>query len=316
MLQEKKSRLSVPLIVSIVLHVGLIAILGYSAWQYVSPYTNENQGESIDAIMVDTSIMTEQYQRQQQHQLSTQQVKQQQQAQIEQQARELKEKQLIEQQRLKELEKERLLAIEKQKKEAAAAAAALAEKQRLEDEAQKAKIQLQEQQRQAELAKQKQLEEQQRLQKEREKAEQERQKAVAEAEKAKQEAEKARLQAEQKAQEAQQQAMLNDILGGLTSNTPKAQQGASTQDLNEYQSQVHNAITNKFINPLLYSGKNCVLKIQLAPDGLLLTVTAEEGDPVLCREAISATKLATFPKPKSSQLYQQVKNLTIDFRPK
>jgi len=349
MAKKINSRFSLALTTSIVLHIGLIAVLGYSAWQYSSPYSGDVKGELIDAIMIDSSIMSEQYQRQLQHQLTSQQVKQKQQQQIEQQAKELQQKQLAEQQRLKELEKERLLAIEKQKQEADAIAKAQAEKQRIQQEAEKAKAELEAQQKQALIAKQKadeeaklraqkELEERQRLEKERKEAELAKQQAVAEAEKAKQEAEKQKqlleqqrlnaekekqekLKAEQDAKqkaldEQKQQQALNDILGGLTSNVPPSQQGVSTAELNQFKSQIHNAISNKFINPKLYSGKNCVLKIQLAPDGLLLNVTAEEGDATLCREAISATKLASFPKPKNNQLYQQVKNLTIDFRPK
>lgn len=349
MSRKTDSRFSLALIISIILHIGLIAVLGYSAWQYSSPYSGDPNSQSMDAIMIDSKIMTEQYQRQLQHQLSSQQTKQQQQQQIERQAKELQEKQLAEQQRLKELEKERLLALEKQKQDQEAIAKTLAEKQRVEQEAKKAQAELEEQQKQALIAKQKadeqaklqaqkELEEKQRIEKERKQAELAKQKALEEAEKAKQEAEKQKqileqerlkvekerqekLKAEQEAkqkasEDAKRQQALDDILGGLTSNVPQSQRGVSTAELDQFRSQVHNAITNKFINPSLYSGKNCVLKIQLAPDGLLLNVSAEEGDPTLCREAISATKLAVFPKPKSNLLYQQVKNLTIDFRPR
>ncbi|WP_392560249.1 cell envelope integrity protein TolA [Orbus mooreae] len=300
------SRFSRALTTSIVLHIVLIAVLGYSAWQYVSPSAaNNSQGESIDAIMVDSAIMTQQYQRQVQHQLSSQQVKQQLQQQIEKQAQALQQ-QLAEQQRLKELEKEKLLAIEKQKQETDAAAKALAEKQRIEAERQK-----------AEQEKQKALAEAEKV-----KLEAEKQKKVLEqerlkAEKEKQDKLKAQQEAKQKAlDEQQKQRDLDDILGGLTSSVPKSQQGVSTGELDQFRSQITNAISNKFINPKLYSGKNCVLKIKIASDGLLLKVDAQGGDPTLCREAISATNAATFPKPKSDQLYQQVKEMTIDFRPK
>ena len=77
-----------------------------------------------------------------------------------------------------------------------------------------------------------------------------------------------------------------------------------------------NAISNKFINPAnVYSGKSCVLQIQIAPDGLLLNVTSSGGDEALCREAVAATKLATIPKPASG-LYDEVKNMTVEFQPK
>jgi TolA protein len=79
---------------------------------------------------------------------------------------------------------------------------------------------------------------------------------------------------------------------------------------------VTNAISNKFINPAnVYSGKSCVLQIQIAPDGLLLNVTSIGGDEALCREAVATTKLATIPKPASG-LYDEVKNMIVEFQPK
>ncbi|WP_170143345.1 cell envelope integrity protein TolA [Orbus hercynius] len=347
--KNTNSKFSFALITSILLHVILIAVLSYSAWQSVSLSENNPQGESIDAIMIDTNIISEQYQRQLQHQLDSKQVKQQQQAQIEKQAQVLQQNQLAEQQRLKELEKQRLLAVEKQQQEQDAIANALAEKQKIQQDAEKARAQLEEQQKQALIAKQKaddeaklraekERQDKQRIESERQKAEQEKQQALAEAEKAKQEAEKQKQileqerlkveknkqeklriaqEAKQKAQEElQRQQAVNDLLGGLTSSVPKSQQGVSNGELDQFKSQIHNAISNKFINPKLYNGKNCVLKIQLASDGFLINVTAQEGDGALCREAISATKLAKFPKPKNDEIYQKVKNLTIDFSPK
>ncbi|WP_392564417.1 cell envelope integrity protein TolA [Orbus wheelerorum] len=327
------SRFSLALITSIILHVGVIAVLGYSAWHYASTDSGNNvQSKSIDAIMVDSNIMSEQYQRQLQHKLTSQQVKQQQQEQIEKQAQELQQKQLAEQQRLKTLEKERLLAVEKQKQQAEQAKIALEEQQK------QALIAQQKSEQEAQLRAQAELKEQQRLDIQRKQAELATQKALAEAEQAKQEAEKQkqileqqRLNAEKEkqekikaaqdakkkvAEEQQKQQAVDDILGGLTSNVPKSQQSVSSADSDQFKSQVNNAISNKFINPKLYSGKNCVLNIEIFSDGSLLRVTAESGDPVLCREAISATKLAKLPKPKNDQLYQKMKNLTIDFRPK
>lgn len=342
MLKKASDKFGVPVIVSVLLHVGLVVLLGYNAWQYsISPMAGDVNGSSIDAIMVDPSIMTEQYQRQLQYRLNQQQAEKQRQEQVDQQMRALQEKQLAEQARLKTLEKERLLALEKQKQELEAAQIASEAKKKAEDEAQKAKEEQEQQQKQALIAKQKAEEEaalraqqarveKERIEQERLKAESEKQKAQQEAEKQKRLAAEAKAKAEQEAakqrqkeaeakaqaaQEAQQQKMLDDILGGLTSNVPASQKGVSTGELERYKTLVHNAISNKFINPKLYSGQSCVLKIQLASDGLLLNVVSESGDSALCREAISATKLAIFPKPSSNQLYQQVKNLTIDFRP-
>lgn len=340
MFYKPNSKLSLPVVISIALHVILIAVLGYNALQYSDANSGSVNGQSIDAIMVDPSVMTEQYQRQLQSQMSQQKAEQQRQEQLQKQSQELQEKQLEEQQRLKEIEKERLKAIEQQKQETEAAAAAQAAKQQAEEETRKAKAELEEQQKQAALAKQKAEQEakeraqqekldKERIENERKQAEQEAEKAKQEAEKQKQAAAKAAADkaaadkaAKQKAAAAKNNKAVDDILGGLTSGSPSSpgaaptRKGTSDGELDKYKSLVLNAISNKFINPnKLYSGRNCVLKIQIAPDGLLLNVVSESGDDALCREAISATKLAVIPKP-SSTLYQEVKVMTLDFQPK
>ena len=146
------------------------------------------------------------------------------------------------------------------------------------------------------------------------------------AEKAAAEKRAAEIKAKQKAEQAKKDKAINDLLGGLTSgapNSPSDQSGASASrkgssedELAKYKALVTNAISNKFINPAnVYSGKSCVLQIQIAPDGLLLNVTSSGGDEALCREAVAATKLATIPKPASG-LYDEVKNMTVEFQPK
>ncbi|QIQ21628.1 cell envelope integrity protein TolA [Zophobihabitans entericus] len=337
MTRNYNSKLKFAIILSLGLHVAILIALGISAFNYTSTYAGDVNGNAVDAIMVDPRIVSEQYARQVQQKDALVEAEKQRQQQADQRARELEEKQAAEQQRLKDLERERLAALEKQKQEAAAAQAAQAAAREAEAEAAKAKAQLEEQQKQALLAKQKAEEdaklreqqvkaEQQRIEQEKLRAEAERQKAVEEAEKARQEAErqkqiaaaeraKAEQQKQSAAEEASRQQELNDILGSLTSNAPKVQQGVASGELDKYKTLLHNAISNKFNNSQLYSGKNCVLTIKIARDGLLLSVDSTEGDTALCREAISATKLAAIPKPTSDALYQAVKEVTVDFRP-
>ncbi|WP_334323477.1 cell envelope integrity protein TolA, partial [Gilliamella apicola] len=146
------------------------------------------------------------------------------------------------------------------------------------------------------------------------------------AEKAAAEKKAAEIKAKQKAEQAKKDKAINDLLGGLTSGAPNSpsdqsgaaasRKGSSDDELAKYKALVTNAISNKFINPAnVYSGKSCVLQIQIAPDGLLLNVTSIEGDEALCREAVATTKLTTIPKPASG-LYDEVKNMTVEFQPK
>ena len=321
----RNSKLSIPIIISIILHLILIIILGYQAIKNIDGVNyGKETGNSIDAIMIDPSVMTDQYQRQLKTKESQQQADRKREQQLADQAKELQEKQLAEQQYLKDLTKERIKLAEqlkKQEEERIAAEKAAAEKAAAEKAAaEKAAAE--------KAAAEKAAAEKAAAEKAAaEKAAAE--KAAAEkaaAEKAAAEKRAAEIKAKQKAEQAKKDKAINDLLGGLTSgapNSPSDQSGASASrkgssedELAKYKALVTNAISNKFINPAnVYSGKSCVLQIQIAPDGLLLNVTSSGGDEALCREAVAATKLATIPKPASG-LYDEVKNMTVEFQPK
>lgn len=54
---------------------------------------------------------------------------------------------------------------------------------------------------------------------------------------------------------------------------------------------------NGFGDASKYSGKECTLRMHMAPNGLLLEVKRESGDLDLCREAMNAIKNADIPAP-------------------
>ncbi|MGT3086196.1 cell envelope integrity protein TolA, partial [Salmonella enterica] len=98
------------------------------------------------------------------------------------------------------------------------------------------------------------------------------------------------------------------------SGTSGANGGASGADISAYASQIRNAIQSRLYGADLYAGKSCVLHIKLAPDGLLLDVTEEGGDPALCQAALTAAKTARIPKPPSQAVYEKVKDAKLDFK--
>ncbi|GAB7259615.1 cell envelope integrity protein TolA [Dickeya ananatis] len=133
---------------------------------------------------------------------------------------------------------------------------------------------------------------------------------------------------------AKQAGEVDDLLGGLASskNAPKGggnaagsnapagagnnkKSGASGAALDSYGSQVRTAIQSKFYDWESYKGRTCTLRIRLAPDGLLIDVKSEGGDPALCQAAIAAAKQARIPKPPTSDVYEAFKNAPIDFKP-
>jgi colicin import membrane protein len=57
------------------------------------------------------------------------------------------------------------------------------------------------------------------------------------------------------------------------------------------------------------------LRIKLAPDGRVIDVMAEGGDPALCKAAVVAAKQARIPKPPSQELYDMFKDASLVFKP-
>ncbi|MFO6493044.1 cell envelope integrity protein TolA [Hafnia alvei] len=88
-----------------------------------------------------------------------------------------------------------------------------------------------------------------------------------------------------------------------------------SQAIRNYAGDIQSAIEWHFKIQPSFKGKICNLRINLAPDGRLLAVTAEDGDPTLCSDAVKAVKLAKFPKPPSNEVYQIFKNTIIAVRP-
>lgn len=337
MSKKSNSKFSLAIILSILFHVLLIIFLCYKAIQDDSDNYGTVNGQSIDAIMVDPSIISEQYKRQSQSQKNQQQLRQQVDEQITKQNQLLQQKQLEQQQYLKDLEKERLKLAEKLKQEQleaekkAAQEKLEAEKRAAEEKAAREKQEAEKRAAEEKAAREK-KEAEKRVAEEkaaREKLEAEKRAAAEKAAREKQEAEKkaaeekaAREKKEASKRAAQQKAAndkaVNDLLGELTtggSSVPATRKGVSNGELDKYKFLVKTAISNKFINPnRLYVGQRCQLQIQIAPDGLLLDHKVLSGDDALCREAVAATLLAVIPEP-SQILYPEVKKMIINFEP-
>ncbi|URJ30312.1 cell envelope integrity protein TolA [Candidatus Blochmannia vicinus (nom. nud.)] len=95
----------------------------------------------------------------------------------------------------------------------------------------------------------------------------------------------------------------------ITSNIIK------NNEINVYKRMISESIQKKFYNASNYTGKKCDLRIKLAPDGTLLSITAISGDISLCQAAIIATKSAKMPKPPNTDVYEVFKNIILNFSP-
>ncbi|WP_226855142.1 cell envelope integrity protein TolA, partial [Enterobacter asburiae] len=137
------------------------------------------------------------------------------------------------------------------------------------------------------------------------------------------------------AEKAAAAAGVDDLLGDLSSgkNAPKTgggakgnnaaptgsgntkSNGATGAEINGYAAQIKSAIESRFYDASSYTGKTCTLRIKLAPDGMLLDIKSEGGDPALCTAALAAARQAKMPKPPSQAVYEVFKNAPLDFKP-
>lgn len=343
---EQNEKLKRAITVSVILHIILIALLVWSSFDENIDASGGGGGSDIDAVMVDSDAVVEQYNRQQNQQSESKRAEKQRQKQAQQQAEELQKKHAAEQKQLKQMEKERLQLQEEAKQQAAQQAAeqkqaeAAAAKAKVDAKAQadaQAKSAADAQKKTAEEAKKAAADAKKQAEAEAKQAAAEaaKEKAVADAE-AKADADaKAAAEAKKKAaaEAAKESGDIGDLLGDLTSgkNAPKSGKaagggrtagpgnqksaGASGAEINGYLGQITAAIQSKFYDASTYAGKTCNLRIKLAPDGMLISVQSEGGDPALCQAAIAAAKQARIPKPPTQAVYEVFKNAPMRFKP-
>ncbi|MBJ2103710.1 MULTISPECIES: cell envelope integrity protein TolA [Serratia] len=102
---------------------------------------------------------------------------------------------------------------------------------------------------------------------------------------------------------------VDDLFANL--GNPKA----PGKEKEHYIAQLQAAIQSHLKDAEAYSGKRCTLSIKLAPDGLLISIRADQGDPELCQAAIKAIVNARLPKPPTAAIYEAVKSSVLEFRP-
>ncbi|WP_391487031.1 cell envelope integrity protein TolA [Leclercia tamurae] len=113
---------------------------------------------------------------------------------------------------------------------------------------------------------------------------------------------------------------VDDLFGDLRSGKNAPRKAQATQaaargvDISGYATQIRNAIEAKIPRPEQYAGKRCLLQMNLARDGMVISIRSEGGDPALCQAAISAVKEAKIPPAPNDEVYQVVQNARLDFQ--
>ena len=178
-----------------------------------------------------------------------------------------------------------------------------------------------EEERQAKIAAKKKAEEEAR------KAEQERKAKLAAKKKAEEEARKAeavRKEAERKAAEAlelqrQQEAALNDMFAGLEAETE--QRGGARGQFVADETDRYGAIYTQMIQQNLlveqsFIGKECVIRMRLSANGLVLDASEDGGDGTLCRAAKAAVvKVSQFPMPEDPAVVEKLRSIRLTVSP-
>lgn len=102
-----------------------------------------------------------------------------------------------------------------------------------------------------------------------------------------------------------------DSVGDLSS---REEQNQIRNELYNYAGEIKSAIESKFYYDPSFKGRSCTLRINLAPDGLLMGITAESGDVAVCQTALAAAKQAHLPAPPNMAVYDVFKHAPIDFK--
>ncbi|MDO6541005.1 cell envelope integrity protein TolA [Photobacterium sanguinicancri] len=338
----RNNNYSTAVIVSLLLHaLLLVALLWGTDFSMSKP---KQSGNTIQAVVVDPALVNQQAQRIRQERESAKQAERDRLRRLEQQAEALEKQRQAEEKRIRELKANKLKAekearvAEKERKRVAAEQQKVAEEKRKADAAAKvAKAQAakaeaerkvkQEAAKKAEQERVRKVEQQRQAEEATRKAEEARKAKVAEqkrAEAAAKKAEKARVEAERKAAEAkalqrQQEAALNDMFAGLEAETEQ-RGGARGQFVSDEVARYSAIFTQMIQQNLLvdqsFSGKECVIRMRLSANGLLLDATEDGGERTLCRAAKAAVvKVSQFPMPEDPEVIEKLRAIRLTVSP-
>ena len=148
---------------------------------------------------------------------------------------------------------------------------------------------------------------------EKKKAEEQKQAAAKKKEEEKKKAElKQKADAAARKKEAQQ--LEEDLFSDLDSDTPgsagnKAGPGSGNGD-DQYSGLVADMVKRNMLIDRTMFGKTAVLKVRIAPDGLVISAGPCDGNPTICNAGIAAVnRIGKFPKPPQDY---GVLSLTLD----
>lgn len=298
--------LTLPLVYSLAVHLGIAAVLLVSFEFTPSEPTpmevslNESEfdpqsDEIVRAVSVDKAAVQQQVQRIQEEKEAARRAEQQRIAELERKAANARKAREREEQRSAEIERQ-----QQQQRQQAAEARKAAEQARREAE------KLAEQRRQAEQA----AKEAEQRRKEAEEAERK-----AEAERKRREQERKRLE-EERRKAAEREAQLQQEMEAERQRRAASRRQQMTSEIQKYQALIQQTIQRHWNVDDSMSGKSCELTISVAPSGFVKSVSTGNGDPAVCRSAENAVlKATTLPVSEDPEIYEQMSTIKLTVKP-
>ncbi|MBY5920044.1 cell envelope integrity protein TolA [Ferrimonas balearica] len=295
--------IGLPLTISVLLHAGLLGLLAVSV-DFASKPKPQPQASApvVQAVAVDKAQVEQHVERIRAQEAAAREAERQRQAELDRQAKEAERKRQAEQERLRKLEQER------QQRQA--------EIKKAEEAAKLAKIKQQEEEQRARQAAEKAAkEEAARQEAERKRKAEEEAARKAEAERKRKEEERKRKEAEEAARKAREEDLAAQMAAEQAELAAVRQQQVLSE-VDRYSVLIQQAIKRNLREDRSMRGKECRVRLMLAPDGFVISQSVISGDAQVCRATEAAIRAAgNLPVSAEPDVYQQMKDLTITFKP-
>lgn len=292
-----------PLTISVLLHAGLLGLLAVSV-DFASKPKPQPQASApvVQAVAVDKAQVEQHVERIRAQEAAAREAERQRQAELDRQAKEAERKRQAEQERLRKLEQER------QQRQA--------EIKKAEEAAKLAKIKQQEEEQRARQAAEKAAkEEAARQEAERKRKAEEEAARKAEAERKRKEEERKRKEAEEAARKARE-ADLAAQMAAEQAELAAARQQQVLSEVERYSVLIRQVIQRNLRTDTSMRGKQCRVRINLAPDGFVFNSQVLSGDPGVCRATQAAIQAAgQLPVSKEPDIYNQLKEIDLTVEP-
>ncbi|HDF2342274.1 TPA: hypothetical protein PC598_001848 [Morganella morganii] len=103
--------------------------------------------------------------------------------------------------------------------------------------------------------------------------------------------------------------------GNKNTNNRHADISEKSSPLNSHVLKIRSAVQSKFYNYDEFSGRKCSIKIRIAKDGRIESISDITGDPGLCDAVKKVMDNVTLPRPDSDDIWLQTNNVILRFEP-